>query len=174
MTKLSAENACQSYATQSSDRPIRHVVFRFSNVYGSERDLRERVIPKFIAKAIRGEDITLYGGDQILDFTFIEDAISGILGAYKACIDDGRGLFGEDFRFVTGKGTSVSDLAKKIVELVGSSSRIIRTPGNSFEVQRFIGDPEKSHDLLGYQPRIMIDDGLKLLRERMLPTIVAR
>jgi len=140
-------------------------------VYGSERDLPERVIPKFMTKALLGEDITLYGGDQVLDFTYIDDTLSGILKAFAASLDGGSGVPGQEFHFVTGRGVSVSDLATMIVGLTGSSSRIIQSPPNNFEVRRFVGDPGKSHKVLGHEPRVRLEDGLKILRERMLPIL---
>jgi len=171
VTKLCAERACRSYAASSGlDRSVDEVIFRFSNVYGSERDLPERVIPKFMASALRGEDIVLYGGEQVLDFTFIDDTVGGILRAYLATIDNGRDLVGEEFHFVTGRGVSVSELAEMIVNLTGSSSRIVRGSANGFEVRRFIGDPRKSQKMLGYAPRVRLEDGLKRLKERMLST----
>jgi len=175
MSKLSAEKACMSYSRGLGNvGSVDHVVFRFSNVYGSERDLPERVIPKFMTKALRGDDITLYGGGQILDFTFLDDTISGILKAYAACFDSEPNLFGEDFHFVTGRGVSVSDLATMIVEMVGSSSKIITSGSNTFEVRRFVGNPEKSRRMLDYESRVRLEDGLKILRERMAPVIYAR
>ncbi len=174
MTKLCAERACLSYsAAVSPGQSVNQVIFRFSNVYGSERDLPERVIPKFMMKALRGEDMTLYGGEQILDFTFIDDTVSGILKAYSASSNGDGELLGEDFHFVTGRGVSISDLAKMIVDVANSSSRIIQNGANNFEVRRFVGDPGKSHEMLGYEPRVRLEDGLKILRERMLPSIVA-
>ena len=175
MSKLSAEKACMSYSRGLGNvGSVDHVVFRFSNVYGSERDLPERVIPKFMSKALRGDDITLYGGGQVLDFTFLDDTISGILKAYAACFDGGPNLFGEDFHFVTGRGVSVFDLAAMIVEMVGSSSKIISSGSNTFEVRRFVGNPEKARRMLGYESRVRLEDGLKILRERMAPVIYAR
>ena len=170
MTKLCAENACISYADRSDpDGSVHPVIFRFSNVYGSERDLPERVIPKFMTKAILGEDITLYGGEQVLDFTYVDDTISGILKAYLASADGSPDVSGEEFHFVTGRGVSVSDLAAMIVRLTDSPSRIIHGPPNDFEVRRFVGDPGKSHKVLGHEPRFTLEEGLKILRERMLP-----
>src|SRR5207247_1256688 len=65
LTKLGAERACLSYSdTSGLDRAVNHAIMRFSNVYGSERDLPERVIPKFMNQAMRGEYITLYGVQQ--------------------------------------------------------------------------------------------------------------
>ena len=175
MSKLSAEKACMSYSRGLGNvGSVDHVVFRFSNDYGSERHLPERVIPKFMTKALRGDDITLYGGGQVLDFTFLDDTISGILKAYAACFDGGPNLFGEDFHFVTGRGVSVSDLAAMIVEMVGSSSKIITSGSNTFEVRRFVGNPEKARRMLGYESRVRLEDGLKILRERMAPVIYAR
>jgi len=172
MTKLCAERVCRSYADPSLSRPIKSIIFRFSNVYGSERDLPERVIPKFMRKALRGEDITLYGGEQVLDFTFIDDTIQGILRAYAASMDGGRDLVGQEFHFVTGRGVSVSDLAGMIVELTDSSAQIIPGPANNFDVRKFVGNPAKSHKLLGYKAKVSLEEGLKRLRDRTLSSTV--
>src|SRR5256884_8902108 len=83
----------------------------------------------------------------------------------------GSGVAGQEFHFVTGRGVSVSDLATMIVGLTDSSSRIIQSPPNNFEVRRFVGDPGKSHKVLGHEPRVRLEEGLKILRERMLPTV---
>ncbi len=172
MTKLCAERACRSYADPSLSRPIKSVIFRFSNVYGSERDLPERVIPKFMRKALRGEDITLYGGEQVLDFTFIDDTIQGILRAYAASMDGGGHLLGQEFHFVTGRGVSVSDLAGMIIALTGSSAQIVLGPANNFDVRKFVGSPAKSHKLLGYKPKVPLEEGLKRLRDRTLSSAI--
>ena len=172
MTKLCAERACRSYADPSLSRPIKSVIFRFSNVYGSERDLPERVIPKFMRKALRGEDITLYGGEQVLDFTFIDDTIQGILRAYAASMNGGGHLLGQEFHFVTGRGVSVSDLAGMIIALTGSSAQIVLGPANNFDVRKFVGSPAKSHKLLGYKPKVTLEEGLKRLRDRTLSSAI--
>ena len=175
VTKLSAERACLSYSDESNiARPVNCVIMRFSNVYGSERDLPERVIPKFMNRALRGEDLILYGGDQILDFTFIDDTVSGIMKAYSASLKGDDSILGEDFHFVTGRGVSVSELARMTIGIVGSGSKIIRQAANSFEVRRFIGDPSKAEKMLGYRPTVNLEHGLRVLMERTVPTIVAR
>src|SRR5436309_16065798 len=174
MTKLCAERACRSYADPSLSRPIKSVIFRFSNVYGSERDLPERVIPKLMNQALRGEDITLYGGEQILDFTFIDDTISGIVKLASASLEGNDSIFREDFHFVTGRGLSVSELATMIGNIVGSRSKIIHGTANSFEVRKFVGDPTKARTVLGYEPKTRLEEGLKRLSERMVPMIIAK
>ncbi|HYY48080.1 MAG TPA: NAD-dependent epimerase/dehydratase family protein [Thermoplasmata archaeon] len=173
VTKLSAERACRSYSRAGGHpESIDQVVFRFSNVYGSERDLPERVIPTFLGKALRGEDITLFGGDQTLDFTFIDDTVRGILLAYEAALDHHPEVIGEAFHFVTGRGVSVSELARMIVKLTDSSSRIRRGSSNGFEVRRFVGDPSKARRMLGFQSQVRLEEGLKVLRDRKLKATV--
>jgi nucleoside-diphosphate-sugar epimerase len=172
MTKLSAERACRTYRAPSGiEGAVDQVIFRFSNVYGSERDLPERVIPKFLAQALRGEDITLFGGEQVLDFTFIDDTVAGILSAYLGAMDGSRDLLGEAFHFVTGRGVSIAELAAKIVDLTGSESQVRKGSANGFDVRRFVGSPEKSRQMLGYEPWVPLEEGLRILQERMLPTL---
>src|SRR6266550_4253507 len=171
-TKLCAERACRSYADPTLSRPIKSVIFRFSNVYGSERDLPERVIPKFMRKALQGEDITLYGGEQVLDFTFIDDTIQGILRAYDASMDGGKDLLGQEFHFVTGRGVSVSDLADMIIALTDSSAQVVLGPANNFDVRKFVGSPAKSYKLLGYEAKVTLEAGLKRLRDRTLSSAI--
>jgi nucleoside-diphosphate-sugar epimerase len=169
MTKLSAERACKTYLASSGlGNPVNYVIFRFSNVYGSERDLPERVIPNFMAKALRGEDITLFGGDQILDFMFVDDTVNGILKAYRAAMDGRSDLFGQAFHFVTGRGVSVSQLARLIIKATDSSSRILRSLSQDFDVRRFVGDPAKSREVLGFTSAVPLERGLEILRERLL------
>src|SRR5207249_2203872 len=91
-------------------RPVNCVIMRFSNVYGSQRDLPERVVPKFMNKALRGEDLALYGGEQILDFTFIDDTVFGIMKAYSKSLEGDGSILGEAFHFVTGRGVYMTPL----------------------------------------------------------------
>ncbi len=168
-TKNSGESACEAY--RAADRPGRavpSVVFRFSNVYGSERDLPSRVIPKFLSQALRNEEIVLYGGDQVLDFSYVGDTVDGIVRAYTAVLDQRPGVLGETFHFVTGRGVPIVDLARAIVDLTGSSSPIAHGDANGFEVRSFVGNPDKARRVLGYAPRVRLEEGLKILHEKWL------
>ncbi|MBI4014458.1 MAG: GDP-mannose 4,6-dehydratase [Candidatus Aenigmarchaeota archaeon] len=154
ITKLSGEKLLMAYRKYFK---LRGAIFRFSNVYGSTRDLEERVIPIFIRKALKNETLKLNGGAQILDFTHLDDTLDGILRAYdkRAAID------GEDVHFVTGRGASVAELAKLTVKAARSSSHIITGPVKSFDVQKFVGDNSKAKKLLGWTPKISLEEGLK-------------
>ncbi|GAG26443.1 unnamed protein product, partial [marine sediment metagenome] len=61
---------------------IEYVIMRFSNVFG-RYDFSDRVVPLFILKALRNEDVHIYGRDKILDFTYIEDNVNGVLKALE-------------------------------------------------------------------------------------------
>ncbi|MBI5060812.1 MAG: GDP-mannose 4,6-dehydratase [Candidatus Aenigmarchaeota archaeon] len=154
VTKSTGENLALSYHKHFGARTI---IFRFSNVYGSKRDLPQRVIPKFVNLALKNQDIILYGGDQILDFTFIDDVVGGIRLALKKADK----IVGEDFHFVNGKGTSVKELAELIVLLSGSKSRIVPEAPKNFDVKKFIGDTSKAKRMLGYEPTTGLKEGLK-------------
>jgi nucleoside-diphosphate-sugar epimerase len=163
-TKLCAERSCLSYYDAFG---VKTIILRFSNVYGSERDQLDRVAPKFMLKALRNEPMAIYGGDQVLDFTFIDDTISGILHAWDRANNHSQDIAGEDFHFVTGRGVSVYNLAEMIVKLCGSSSTIAREDSKEFEVQSFIGNPLRSSQRLGFTAKTRLEEGLKILKQRL-------
>ncbi len=154
ITKLSGEKLLLAYRKYFG---LKAAIFRFSNVYGSTRDLKERVIPIFIRKALKNETLKLNGGTQILDFTHLDDTLDGIIRAYEK--RDAMG--GEDVHFVTGRGTSVAELANMIVKAAHSSSQITIGPAKSFDVQKFVGDNSKAKKLLGWSPKVSLEEGLK-------------
>lgn len=165
LSKQAAEQACLSYFDMYG-LPV--VIFRFSNVYGGIRDLPERVIPKFMHQALANTDIQLYGGEQILDFTFIDDTVNGIMATYSHVCEKGQDALGEAFHFVTGRGVSVSQLAHMIVDEVTSASNILTIAPKRFDVHKFIGDPAKAYRTIGYRPTTQLEDGLRVLKEKML------
>jgi nucleoside-diphosphate-sugar epimerase len=163
-SKLSAELACLQYRRAFETKTV---ILRFSNVYGSERDLMDRVTPKFVIKAMKDDDIVLYGGDQVLDFNFIDDTVSGIVLAYQKTLELEMQTLGEDFHLVSGKGTSIKELANMVVKLCDSSSKIVRKESRKFEIENFVGDPAKADRILGYKARIPMEKGLQILKDRL-------
>lgn len=164
VSKLAAELLCKTYASTSG---LEYVIMRFSNVYGSPRDLPERVIPKFMKAALTGSPLTVYGGDQILDFNFIDDVIKGISEIIKNISDNNTTMINNDFNLVCGTSTKISDLAKIIVQITKSDSEITVLNKRTFDVTNFVGDHSKASSLLGYDPKYSLHDGLKEYHRRI-------
>jgi nucleoside-diphosphate-sugar epimerase len=80
--KLMGENLVEDYSRRGC---FDHVIIRPSAVYG-EWDVEDRVVSKFMTKAMRGETLKVNGPDEVLDFTYVEDTAMGIvLAATKDC-----------------------------------------------------------------------------------------
>lgn len=155
-SKLAAE---QVLAAKSDH--IRHAVLRFANVYGSVHDHLDRVVPAFIARALRGEPLQVRGADNAFDFTHVNDVVAGI----AATIDrlQSGAMFLPPVHFATGIGTSLGELAKLVVETTGSASQLDLQPSAEGFVSNFIGDPTRARESLGFRCEIALADGLRQL-----------
>jgi len=163
-SKLAAENLIRSYGRTYG---LKHVILRFSNVYGSPRDLPQRVIPKFMKRAIQDKPLEVYGGNQVLDFTFIDDVADGIISTLSKALAGNRKILNNDFNFTSNRGTPVLRLASLIGRICGSKSRIVRKNARRFDVSKFTGDFTKARSRTGYLPRHSLEDGLKVYRDRL-------
>lgn len=134
---------------------IDFVILRFSNLYGMYDD-SDRVIPLWIRQALRNEDLTVFGKDKILDFTYIDDAIEGVIKIIER-FDEVKG---ETFNIAFGKGIKLNYVANKIKELLLSGSKIIIKQNRPGEVWKFQADVSKADKLLYYKPKIGIVEGL--------------
>lgn len=152
-SKIGGEALVMSYANCYD---IHTSVLRFSNVYG-RYDVSDRVVPLFIAQAVRNQTMTIYGGDKILDFTYVNDCVRGILAA----IDNFRKARGTTFNIASGDGASLVDLAKTVRDTVGSKSSIEIDESRTGEVSRFIADTAKASRILNYQPQYDLQSGIR-------------
>lgn len=141
---------------------LRSAVVRFSNVYGSTDDHRDRVIPAFCRQSVNGEPIRVDGYDHTFDFTHLDDTVRGLL-LLIAQLQQGNG--GMTLHFLTGEPTTLGALAETVVELARSASPIREAPPRNFDVGRFYGDPTRAKTLLGWQPEVGLRDGLRSLIE---------
>jgi nucleoside-diphosphate-sugar epimerase len=132
------------------------VIVRFSNVYGMYDD-SERVVPLFIRRARENEPLTVFGKDKCLDFTYIDDAVDGvvrILDRFDAAKND-------VYNLAYGEGTTVVHLAERIKQLLKSDSDIVLADSRTGEVTRYIADITKARTALGYEPKTGFEDGIK-------------
>jgi len=141
-SKAAAELYCR---VRSRDDP-EVVILRLANVYGP-RD-RDRVIPIFVNNALRGEPLTLYGGEQVVDFIWIGVVVEALMRA-------GFGeLIHEPVNVGSGIGITIDSLAKRILKLTGSRSPLLISPRREVEVTRFVACNTRARSLLGIEPQI--------------------
>jgi len=135
---------------------INFVIFRFSNVYGMY-DNSDRVVPSFFQLCENGRDLIVYGEEKLLDFTYIEDAITGIF----QCIKKFDKAKNEVLNIAYGQGTTILELAQLFKELLQTNNKITIKENRPGEVVKYIADITKATEKIGYAPQTPIMEGLK-------------
>ena len=158
-SKISGEALIYSYAKCYG---LRYLVFRFSNVYGRYDDdveRMERVIPLFIRRISRGEPVTVYGAEKVLDFTFVDDCVDGIVAGMKQLLDGAVG--NRTINLAYGQGNSLVHMARLVGESLGVTPDIRVEPSKlPGEVTHYVADIRLAQQLLGYRPRVPLDEGI--------------
>src|SRR4051812_612663 len=158
-SKIASEALIYSYARCYG---LKYLVFRFSNVYGrydSDLQRMERVLPKFIHQMSRGEPITVFGGDEkVLDFTYIDDCVDGIARGIER-LADGR-VANETINLAYGQGNTLVRAAELIASELHVEPQISQAPSLVGEVTRYVADIRKARDLLGWEPKMPLDEGI--------------
>jgi dTDP-glucose 4,6-dehydratase len=133
-------------------------ILRIFNTYGERMRIGDgRVVPTFLYKALRGEPIPVHGGGtQTRSFCYIEDMVEGI---FRASIKDGIG--GEVINLGSPEEISILDLARLVVELTNSNSPIQILEAREDDPKRRCPDITKAKNLLGWEPKTSLKDGLK-------------
>ena len=118
------------------------------------------VIPTFVRQALAGRPITVYGdGTQTRSFTYVGD----VVGALARLAVEPRAI-GRVFNIGNGHEITIRDLAERVKQLAGSQSPIVTIPyeqayEEGFEdMPRRVPDTTRLHDLIGYEPRVQLDE----------------
>ena len=131
-------------------------IIRIFNTYGPRmRAFDGRVVPNFIMQALAGEDLTVYGdGSQTRSFCFIDDLVSGIVRV----LDKGDS---QPINLGNPVEYSISQFADVIVRLVGSGSKVCYQPLPVDDPK--VRQPDITHakTLLGWEPSVQLEEGLK-------------
>ncbi len=157
-SKLAGEALVYSYG-QCYDLPF--LVFRFSNVYGRfDNDLArmERVIPLFYDKIAKDQPITVFGRDKVLDFTYVDDCITGIVAGIDALAN--RNVTKETINLACGQGSTLVDVVAIVSLALGKTPNVTYKPARVGEVTRYVADIGKAQKLLNYQPTTPLTEGL--------------
>ena len=155
-SKIGADMLAESY-WRSFGVPV--ATIRPFNTFGPRQSARA-VIPTIIAQALRGGAIRLGSLAPTRDMNYVDNTVDGFIavGSHPAAI-------GEVINIGSGREISVGDLARLIVERVGSRSEVVEDaqrirPPNS-EVERLLCDHAKATRLIGWAPGVGLEDGLE-------------
>ena len=132
-------------------------VARIFNTYGPRMLFDDgRVVSNFIVQALKGEDITVYGeGLQTRSFCFVDDLVRGIMRTMEC-----EGFYGP-VNLGNPNEMTIVDLARKIIELTGSSSQVVFRPLPKDDPTRRRPDISLAKRKLDWEPTVALDEGLQ-------------
>jgi len=132
-------------------------VVRIFNTYGPRMAPEDgRVVSNFIMQALRGEPITLYGdGSQTRSFCYVDDLVEGFLRFMDSEGETGPVNMGNPGEF------TIKELAELVIELTGAKSELVQKPLPSDDPQQRKPDISKAKELLDWEPKVALRDGLE-------------
>jgi dTDP-glucose 4,6-dehydratase len=135
------------------------IIIRPFNNYGAHQHL-EKAVPRFITSVLLNEPLTVHGdGSAARDWVYVEDVAQAIDAALHADINK---LRGEVLNVGTGIATSVLDIAKKILKIMGKpESMLTYIPERPGQVDKHISSTEKTKKLIGWKAATKLDQGLE-------------
>ena len=150
------------------EKGVPTVIARLFNTVGPRQTGRYgMVIPTFVTQALTGQDITIFGdGSQSRCFTYVSDAVGALIGL----AEDARAV-GEVYNIGSTEEVTIHELAERIKHLTGSKSRIVFVPYDEAYEEGFedmirrVPDLRKIHHLIGYTPKISLDEMLASIIE---------
>lgn len=134
------------------------VIARIFNTYGPRMSLEDgRVIPNFIAQALKNESLTLYGdGSQTRSLCYVDDMVKGLTSMMAL----GKPHTGP-YNVGNPVENTVKQIAEVIINLTNSTSDMITKPLPQDDPVRRCPDISKLHEATGFKPSVMLNDGLK-------------
>lgn len=132
-------------------------VVRIFNTYGPRMLADDgRVVSNFIVQALQGQDITVYGeGQQTRSFCYVDDLIEGFVRLMNQDQVVGPMNIGNPNEF------TILELAQKVIGLTGSKSQIVYRPMPEDDPKQRQPDIAQAKRILGWQPKIQLEEGLK-------------
>ncbi len=153
--KMDAEGLCFDFMRQYG---VDHRVIRIFNTYGPNMRVDDgRVVSNFVAQALKGEDLTIYGdGSQTRSFQFVSDLVRGMKLAMAKDGLTGPINIGNPGEF------TIRELAEKILEAIPSSaSRVVFLPLPADDPTQRKPDISQAMSTLGWRPTVQLDEGLR-------------
>jgi UDP-glucose 4-epimerase len=157
VSKLAAEGYCRAFHQVYG---LETVALRYFNVFGPGQDPQSQyaaVIPNFITAVLEDRSPTIHGdGDQSRDFTYVDNAVdANILAA------DAPDAAGEAFNVACGERVSLNEVVSRLGTLAGVEVDAVHTDSRPGDVRHSLADISKAREILGYEPAIDFDEGLR-------------
>ena len=151
-SKLAGEAYCNAFYSYG----LKTSILRFANVYGPYSSNKDSVIAKFMRDLLEEKPLVVYGdGKQTRDFVHVED----ICRAIELCFE--KNVAGEAFQIGSGEETSILDLINELERITENKAEVNFKPARSGEILRNFSDISKAKELLGFQPKFSLGEGLK-------------
>ena len=155
-SKIGADRIAESFY-RSFETPV--VTLRPFNTFGPGQSMRA-VIPTIIVQALTRDEVKLGSLEPSRDFTFAKDTANGFVKVAEA-----EGVLGEEINLGNDNTIRIGDLAEKIFKIIGKTPKIVADPqrvrpGKS-EVMKLWASNEKAKHMIGWEPRISLDEGLR-------------
>jgi UDP-glucose 4-epimerase len=151
-SKLCGEAYLHAFAGSFELKPV---ALRFANVYGPYSAHKKGVITRFIRAALAGGEFEIFGdGEASRDFLHVDDLCRGIIAAAESDLSD------EVVHLASEKETTINELARLILDIVGSEVEIVHHPKRTGEVERNFARADRALELLGWQPQLPLREGM--------------
>ena len=130
-------------------------IVRIFNTYGPRMRLRDgRAVPAFMSQALTGEDVTIFGdGTQTRSFTYVSDLVDGILRLMESDTN-------EPVNIGNPHEVTIEEIARIIITLTGSRSRLVRRPLPVDDPRQRRPDITRARTLLKWEPKVGLEEGL--------------
>jgi dTDP-glucose 4,6-dehydratase len=130
-------------------------IVRIFNTYGPRMRLRDgRAVPAFMSQALRNEDVTIFGdGTQTRSFCYVSDLVDGILRLLDSSTN-------EPVNIGNPHEITIEEIARTIIRLVGSTSRLVSRPLPVDDPKQRRPDITRARTLLSWEPKVKLEEGL--------------
>jgi dTDP-glucose 4,6-dehydratase len=135
-------------------------IVRIFNTYGPRMRLNDgRVLPAFIGQALRGEDLTMFGdGSQTRAFCYVDDLVEGI---YRLLLSN----YSQPVNIGNPNEITIKEFGEEIIKLTGTSQKLVSKPLPTDDPKQRKPDITKAKEILGWEPKVSREDGLKITYE---------
>jgi len=157
LSKLFGEEILKLY----SKFGLKYTILRLFNVYGpGQSSSYAGVVSRFIESALKGSDLTVYGdGSQTRDFVHVRDVARAVELALE------KQAYGEVLNIGSGRAISIRELAELMRRSICPGCQIVHKPARPGDIRHSCADISRAQKVLGYQPSISLEEGIRELAE---------